>query len=303
VRFVTYTLKYPSCDWVEILGLEEHYKKALVDAESTQNGFKVQTKNVHSLHLTLPTNPPPKIRIDIDGQTLSAKPLASGDYVFHVYLRKSGAAWQVVLPQLLLTQRLRAERKVSGLQGPIDDAFTDSFLCVRGTGKPWHDAVHRHAEASLERFRHEWSKYFRGELPVKDDVDVTEQDITGKHLVLFGDPASNSFIAQVLEALPLRWDEKKFTLAGKTFASKDHVPVMIYPSPLNTRRYVVLNSGHTFHEKDLVGTNALLYPRLGDYAVLRLTGGEDPLAVEVAAAGLFDEGWRIPTTATRNTSP
>jgi hypothetical protein len=69
---------------------------------------------------------------------------------------------------------------------------------------------------------------------------------------------------------------------------------MIYPSPLNTARYVVLNSGHTFHAADFQGTNALLYPRLGDYAVLKLAGTErDPLAVDVATAGLFDDFWKL----------
>ena len=41
---------------------------------------------------------------------------------------------------------------------------------------------------------------------------------------------------------------------------------MIYPNPLDPTRYVVVNSGHTFGEKEFKGTNALLYPRLGDYA-------------------------------------
>jgi hypothetical protein len=36
-----------------------------------------------------------------------------------------------------------------------------------------------------------------------------------------------------------------------------------------------------------VKTNALLYPRLGDYAILRMSDGS------VATAGLFDEFWRV----------
>ena len=64
--------------------------------------------------------------------------------------------------------------KRPGLQGPIDDAFTTPFLCVRGTGKPWNPAVQAWADASLKRFAYEWHRYFRGELPVKDDTDVTD---------------------------------------------------------------------------------------------------------------------------------
>jgi hypothetical protein len=79
------------------------------------------------------------------------------------------------------------------------------------------------------------------------------------------------------------------------YAAWEHVPVLIHPSPLSPLHYVVLNTGHTFHAEDFKGTNALLYPRLGDYALLKLRGdGKDPLAVEVVDAGVFDEFWKMP---------
>ena len=37
-------------------------------------------------------------------------------------------------------------RKRHGLQGPIDDAFLDSFLCVRPTGRAANDVAGRYAE-------------------------------------------------------------------------------------------------------------------------------------------------------------
>ena len=78
---------------------------------------------------------------------------------------------------------------------------------------------------------------------------------------------------------------------------KTHLPVLIYPYPTHeiAPSYVVLNSGHTFKEADLKGTNALLYPRLGDWAVIKPTPTDkDPAAFEVVAAGLFDENWKFP---------
>ena len=55
----------------------------------------------------------------------------------------------------------------------------------------------------------------------------------------------------------------------------------------------MLNSGHTFDAAEFRGTNALLYPRLGDYALLKLAGtASDPLAYQVVGAGLFDDFWR-----------
>src|SRR5262249_40463243 len=148
-------------------------------------------------------------------------------------------------------------------------------------------------EQNLQRFADEWNKYLRGDLPMKNDVEVSEEDINTKHLILFGDPASNSLIGHVVGTLPLKWTKEGITVGGKTYPA-DHVPAMIYPSPLNSGRYVVLNSGHTFHAADFRGTNALLYPRLGDYAILKpAPTAKDSLAVEVVTAGLFDDSWQI----------
>ena len=292
IRFVTYTLRTPSCAWVEIVGLGKHYEQARVEAEKTEAGFSVKTANVRALRLRLPElDAAAKVMVKIDGQEVSARP-RGGPNVSHVYLERRGETWADSLPQRLVVDRLRRLQKTSGLQGPIDDAFMTPFLCVRGTGKPWHAATHAYVEADLKRFRAEWDKYFRGELPVKNDDEVTDDDINTKNLILFGDPASNSLLGQVVDRLPLKWTKEAIEVGGKNYAANEHVPALIYPSPLNTVRYIVLNSGHTFHANEFKGTNALLYPRLGDFAVLKLAGKE-PLDATPATAGLFDEFWQV----------
>jgi hypothetical protein len=98
----------------------------------------------------------------------------------------------------------------------------------------------------------------------------------------------------VADALPLCWTREEILLAGRKGKASEHVPIVIHPNPLNASRYVVVNSGHTFHAAEFQGTNALLYPRLGDYALLHLNAtAKDPLGVDVIVAGLFDEYWKI----------
>jgi predicted esterase len=294
VRFVTYTLKYAACDWVDIMGLEKHYEKTVVDAEKTEDGFKVATTNVDLLRLRVPKDDLRDRTVVIDGQEVNVRPWDSKGGEFHVYLRKLEGKWSATLPQKIAVEQGRKPRKIAALQGPIDDAFTLPFLCVRATGQPWSDRVDDYAAASLKRFQTEWAKYMRGDLPVKNDVDVTSEDIADKNLILFGDPGSNSMIANLLEGLPLTWTKDKLKFAGKDVAAEFFVPVLIYPNPLNPTKYVVLNSGHTFHAADFEGTNALLYPRLGDYALLRLAAKGPALTVEqVEANGLLDEAWKF----------
>ena len=127
----------------------------------------------------------------------------------------------------------------------------DAFVCVRPTGKPMSPAAGEYARRTLDQFAKNFAKYFRGDVPIKDDRAVSEADIAQRNLILFGDPGSNSVIARVLSKLPVHWTADTITLAGKKFSAAEHVPALIYPNPLNPSRYVVINSGHTFGEADL----------------------------------------------------
>ena len=186
-----------------------------------------------------------------------------------------------------------------GLQGPIDDAFTTPFLCVRGTGKAWNPAVQAWADASLKRFAYEWNRYFRGDLPVKDDTAVTD----GGRAPLQPDPLRRPRQQPLDRARCCRSCRSagratNCESASERYAAADHAPVLIQPNPLAEGRYVVLNSGHTFHEKELASLNYLLFPRLGDWAVLKVGGKvpddpSEPLDEERRAGRLLRRGVAI----------
>src|SRR5205823_323283 len=143
-----------------ILGMEKHYEKASVLAVYGDTGYLVKTQNVRALRLIMPDATGVAPSIEIDEQKVAARSSINAAGSFNVYLQKRSGKWVSVVPQRLLTQQAQRPQKVHNMQGPIDDAFTDSFLCVRGTGKPWHEATAKYAEARLERFGYEWSKYW-----------------------------------------------------------------------------------------------------------------------------------------------
>lgn len=298
VRFVTYLPRHDRCFWVSLWAQEKQYERTLIEGESTNNQYRLTTANARLVEIKLPDTyrPGEQVMMEIDGQKLQARGYHVAELRQHiVLLEKQAGRWSQAVAWKVMTDFDRRLQKYGTLTGPIDLAFTEPFLCVRGTGRPWHEATHKYADADLKRFQQEWSKYFRGELPVKNDVDVLKEDFETRHLILFGDPASNSLIAHALDRLPLQWNKDQIGFGGKEYPAASHLPVMIFPSPYQTRKYVVLNSGHTFHAPEFEGTNALLFPRLGDYAILKLTPTDkDPLAVEVVTAGLFDEYWRAP---------
>ena len=297
IRFVTWTLKYNECHWLRVLGLGEHYARAELYASVAGDGTVEvrEPKNITRFALLPPVlqEANPKLRVGGVGVALPAR--AKGAAAFQPVIGQKDGKWTYL--DTLGTVPLEGKRP--GLQGPIDDAFTGPFLCVRGTGKPWNATVQAWADANLKRFAYEWKRYFRGELPVKDDTAVTDADIRRCNLILFGDPGSNALIARVLPKLPLTWTEKELAFGKTQYPAADHAPVMIQPNPLAAGRYVVLNSGHTFHEKELASLNYLLFPRLGDWAVLKVgpkapANPSDPLDEQVIRAGFFDERWLLP---------
>jgi pimeloyl-ACP methyl ester carboxylesterase len=298
LRFVTWTLKYNKCHWLEVLQLDRHYDRAELSARLKGDVMQVdEPRNIARFGIIREHLPASPVRLRV-GQTEMPFPPKAGAFVERVVLDRNDGRWQLV------TEPADAEKtaKRPGLQGPIDDAFTGPFLCVRGTGTPWNTAVEEYADASLRRFAGEWHQYFRGELPVKDDVAVTATDVQSRNLILFGDPGSNSWIAKVLPDLPLEWSKDTVRLAGREYAASEHVPALIAPNPLPGagQHYVVLNSGHTFRGADLGKLNYLLYPRWGDWAILQ-TGparpGNAPPEDNVLQAGFFDERWQFSDAA------
>jgi dienelactone hydrolase len=251
IHFVTYTTAYHQCYWISVESLEKQYQRAEVDAERHGDEIRITTKNVSRLSIDGGK------RAVIDGETIELANFG--------LLAKTPDGWR--------RAGKTGRYKKPGVQGPVDDAFRDAFLVVRPTGKPEDKRAAKYVADTMEQFRQEWAKYMRGEVRIKDDKAVTDDDIQRYHLVLFGDPQSNRLIKKVAPML-MRWPLAPL------------VPVLIAPNPLNPARYVVFNSGHTFHEEEFKGTNALLYPRFGDYALI------EPVLRRVVRGGLFDTEWR-----------
>jgi poly(3-hydroxybutyrate) depolymerase len=300
IRFVTWTLKYSRCHWVQILGMEEHYARAELDARVADDATieVAEPRNVTRFAILPPVAKAGMTRIRVGGAFVSVQQNQADTRRRNIVLAKRDGRW-VDLGEL---DGLPLEGKRPGLQGPIDDAFTTPFLCVRGTGTAWNPAVQAWSAAGLKRFASEWSRYFRGELPVKDDTAVTPDDIRRFNLILFGDPGSNLWIRRVLPGLPIRWTRQDCEIGAARFAAADHAPLLIQPNTLAPRRYVVLNSGHTFHENELATLNYLLFPRLGDWAVVKVRGKvaekpAEPPRDDVVQAGFFNENWRVSGSA------
>jgi dienelactone hydrolase len=290
IRFTTWTLRYNRMFWITVDAVAEHWSRARVDAKVAADTIRVTTAGVTAMHVNFepglaPFAPGATPSLTIDGASVPLPAVDAGKSL-RAGLVKTGDSWKRgELPGSAL-------RKAHGLQGPIDDAFMDRFVFVRPTGKPFSDAMGRWEQEQADYAISEWVHFFRGEPRVKKDTELTAADIASSHIVLFGDPSSNAVYRRIASRLPIQWRADGVIVGDQKF-SASHAPAFIFPNPLNPRKYVVINSGFTFHDQS---NNAMQSPKLPDWAVVDTAKPGNnyrylPLYVE--SQGFFDEAWKL----------
>ena len=282
--------------WIEPLGLGEHCAIARIDAVRDRAAPRIDndlaTVNVTALRLREVPGP---CRIDVDGTVLEHPGSDEGVVLARAGLAADGA-WGVVseasLPRL---------RKRPGLTGPIDTVFDAPFVVVPPSGPGFSPAIDHFTRAEFGHLRRRWHDLYRGDLPVVEAEEVTDDIIRDKNLVLFGDPRSNRIVARIMPGLPLEWTPQGVVIGpGAPGASRHpagHVPLVAFPNPLlppeATPRLVALNAAISFREVH-DANNALQNRRFPDWAVIDIAvppDGRDP--GRVVAADFFDEAWRV----------
>ncbi|MGH7553142.1 MAG: prolyl oligopeptidase family serine peptidase, partial [Longimicrobiales bacterium] len=241
VRFTTYTLAYNQMKWVTVDALGTHWERARLDAEiASERSLRVRSENVTAFTLNFGAggcklDPASRVTVAIDGQNVEAAgPFTDRSWTAH--FRSTKGKWAAVE-----SPGDGALRKRHGLQGPIDDAFLDSFIFVKPTGEPLAPGIAAWAASEQKRAVTEWRRHFRGEAQVRDDSQITDAEIASSNLVLWGDPSSNRVLARIADKLPVRWSKDTVRIGKAEFSAATHAPILIYPNPLNPKRYVVLN--------------------------------------------------------------
>lgn len=273
IRYITYTTRYNTDYWVTIDGLQHQFNRASVDAErnSARTIYTIKTSNVSALRLSGMSGAGV---LTIDGQNVE---FGAGDELSFV---NDKGHWQAGF--------MSGVRKQHGLQGQINDAFMDAFICVSPSGPAYNAISDEHARQELDRFAKMFKREYLGEARTKADSALTADDIANNNLILFGDPSSNAILAKIADKLPIQWNKDTITVGGKTYSTADHMPVLIYPNPLNSSRYVVINTG-------LPANNFNQQSGYGDYAILKLAQANGrAVATEVADGGVFNEFWQLP---------
>ncbi len=286
VTLIAYSSRYQIVDWVRVPNLEREWQRTEVRASVSGAEIIATTSNVRALNFTspVPDGPPASERITravLDGQPLSAS------------WNKAGAQFVKVEGRWTNGNPDGAIRKRPELCGPIDHAFMNSFIFVKPTTAPLTPALGEWAKSEITHATKQWRAIFRGDAPTVDDTKVTDVQVKNSNLVLWGDPSSNAVLRRIADKLPVKWTANGVEFGGNKYDA-NHVPILIFPNPLNPQRYVVLNSGFTFSRAAASGTNSLQTPKLPDWAILDISiQPDDKFPGKVVDAGFFDEQWKF----------
>ena len=169
----------------------------------------------------------------------------------------------------------------------------DAFVFVRPTGKPFSEALGTWAREQADYAISEWVHFFRGEPRVKNDTDVTAADIAAVQPRALRRSVEQRRLQEdrgpAADSVARRWRR------GRTGRSSRPPTRRSSSSPIrcNPTKYVVINSGFTFHDQS---NNDMQSPKLPDWAVVDITKPGNnyrylPLFVE--SQGFFDEGWKL----------
>jgi hypothetical protein len=169
----------------------------------------------------------------------------------------------------------------------------DSFYFVLPSKSSGHEKIDAWVKQESEHAVREWRRQFRGEPRVIEDTEVTAEHVESANLVLWGTPAANSYLAKIIDRLPVKWSADKFTLGQDNHDATKSIPLLIYPNPENPFRYIVLNSGFTFREYDYLN-NARQIAKLPDYAIIDTSVPPNTrYPGKVVTAGFFNEHWQL----------
>lgn len=273
IQHHTYSLRFPTAYWATIDQFEQWGPMAQIRAECKENTIEVQTRNVGSYHLAVPRE------LIQDGA--SVKLISNGAVKFEGPL-PADRMLRVTGPP---AGKLAKSHRVCG---PIPDAFNFPFTVVPGTlGSP---AETRDLQALSQQFLTNWWVYAEGLPPVKKDIDLTEEDIQSRNLVLFGRPSNHAFLARIAEQLPIRIGDDFFQIGERRFTGAQIGLAMTYPNPLNPARYVVIFSGYPWGEKRASNHKFDLLP---DFIVFNERMDAWVESNHALCAGFFDIGWNL----------
>lgn len=289
IVFKTLSARYRSAYWATINWFEFTNRPAIVRGrvDRKRNAINItDLGNVRGLTLSprragLSLEKPVTVSLP-NGDTVTSEPKQ------RLHLSRTKGVWSM---------QSQAEpppgQKRPGLSGPLDDIMFEPHRFVVGTHDPKQTDTNRRLVAEDRTYlRHRNHKIT---FPASDDVSITDDQIQSEHLVLYGNPNSNSVLRRLIAAgLPLSFDANGLTLFDRRYEGKDVGIKMIYPNPLAPNKYVVVVAGVSWRGTLLSRHLPRFLPDVVIYDERIRSRYLERILIDrpVLFGGFFDESWK-----------
>ncbi len=218
VLYTIESLDNPRAYWVKIQGRENENFPGTIDASVRECTIFVRTNNVDAYSLDIaqaPVDESRPIEIVENGKSV-------GSVTTTIFTKRSEKYANATYV------------KNEHLHGPVWDALTEPYVVVYGTGGISKD---------LAEISKRIAKSLAGAGPSFADTDLPEELVNSHNLILVGTSESNLWLSKIAADLPVQINGRQIFADGKCYDSNNMGLILIYPNPINPKKYVLVFSG------------------------------------------------------------
>ncbi|HXX65496.1 MAG TPA: prolyl oligopeptidase family serine peptidase, partial [Bacteroidota bacterium] len=280
VRIRSAELRHASAYWVHALQAASPLEFMVVDAQIIdRNVIRLDSDNILEIELS-----PSSVLVDPE------KPITvvwNGDARERTF---EAGKLRLTAPEYMPA----SIHKDGALPGTMTDFTVTPFAVVIGTVSR-DTAMRSLCREKANAFIAAWETWQHHRPRVFEDTTISEEEMAEYSLLLVGGADENRVSSKLADRIPLRISDGQIEIDGKTFHAKDAALQMLYPNPLNGKRYLLVMSATS---PEGMYFNDLNPQRLSpwDYVI---ADGRIPAFQQKASAlqmklvsGMFDYNWR-----------
>jgi hypothetical protein len=288
VRYATWNLSWNRAYWVYLDRLADPALAGRIDVEVKDgNRIEVKTWNLAAYHLALSdklADPQKNVTVVTDGKQSYAGPYQER---IDVELAKR--------PEAKFVKSAEMPDEITAVTVGCSYS-TKGFLAV--PGRTWLAVKGTAADEATGKLLEKWWPK-----DAKADRDVTDADLAGQNLFLYGGPEVNRLTARLAADLPVKFEKGKFTLGPAAYDQPTACIAFLHPNPLNPKKYVIVyafNDAAAFAKNGYFGmTGESVWKfRSGDAVIAGLPAARPKFGVSVDGAAyetrhvMFGPDWR-----------
>lgn len=275
VSFRTKDIRINRAYWLEVTEIVRYGRLARIDAQINDQRINIETENIADYTIRLNDT-----LVDV---TREIQIIENDVKLFNGRLSEDGCFVKTPQDKDAMVKR-------PGLSGPLWDIYSNPCLLIYGTNsgdRPLIKASKKCAEAFCSP---PWMS--RMNFRVVPDKETSKKDLAQNNVVLFGNAETNTVLAGIEDELPIRMEKSTAVVRNMKYSGDNIGYVLIYPNPLNQKKYIAVFSGNSVGAIDCFDSiwprfNSV--PRVADFGVFEINPVDG--SVKWHTKGVFAANW------------